>query len=898
MSGQKGWRRFFRLSESTRGREREVDDELHFHIEGLVEHHVAEGMSEEEARRVVMARFDHYATTRDALIRGREKEASTERRRLFFDGLRQDLRVSWRQYAKRPGFAAMAVVTLGLGIGASTTLFSVVNGVLLDPLPYPSSDRLVHVGPTFEGGTLNRSITAPEFLALKRETRILERYAAERQASVSVLLGDRPERLRVAGASEDYADIFGAVPILGRGFSEDDFRPGAPSVAILSHAAWQRYWGGDPEVLGTVISTTGPSKPDLPAASAPTIIGVMPASMDDRSDLWVPLRLAGSEWWSREGQFANYTLFSVGRLRSGSNLAHARAEMSGVATRLAAEYPQYYSGHFFEGRSLGADPLLDRVVGSYRSRILILFAGALLLLAIAVANLTGLYLARALERRRELAIRAALGGGRSRILGHLLTDTVSLSLLGCGLGFALSMGCLAVLRALAPAGLPRLDNLSPDLRVVVFAIAIALSSGLICALASLPSWKGGALEASLRDTDRTGPGRGTAHLRGLLVSAQVSLAVVLLVGAGLLAESLAKLRQVDPGFEAEGLLVMTIPFPTSSATPEARRAFALDLAQRIDAIPGVVSASWTQDPPMYWRDWSFFVRTEKTLGLKLEELPHMRIHPVGPDFFTTMGIPILRGRGITRADYALNTPVVVVDEVAAEQLWPCEDPLGKRMAVVDQWYTVVGIGGPVHQESLSEPVEPQVYLPLSRHTYHDPRTAVVIRSAVPLGQIAGALRAAVWEIDRTLPIPSISRAEDQVASDLRNPRFFAVLSSGFSLSALVLTLAAIFGLMSFWVTARTREVGLRMALGARAGQVLWAVQRQCLRVVLLGLGVGLILAAGAARLLSALLFGVSPLDPSTFALVAGGLGLAALVASLVPALRATRVDPANALRSE
>lgn len=898
MSPLGGWRRFFRLSESTRHREGEVDDELRFHIEGLVERHMAEGMSEEEARRMVTARFRSFRGTRAALIRDLEREARKDRRRLFFDGLRQDLRVSWRQCAKRPGFAAMAVVTLGLGIGASTTLFSVVNGVLLDPLPYPHSGRLVHVGPNHRGGRSNTKITAPEFLALKRDTHILEKYAAERVSSVSVFLGDHPERLTVVGASEDYADVFGASPILGRAFSEEDFRPGAPSVAILSHGVWQRYWGGDPEVLGTVIRTTGPSMPDLPAASAPTIIGVMPPSMDDRSDLWVPLRLAGSEWWGHEWQFENYMLFSVGRIRSGSSLADARAEMADIATRLYAGYPQV-SSEVFEGRSLGAEPLLDRVVGGYRSGVLILFSGALLLLGIALANFTGLFLARALERRRELAIRSALGGGRRRILRQLMTETMSLSLLSGGLGFALASAGLVVLRALAPAGLPRLDNLKPDLRVVLFALVITLTSGLICALGSLPSGKGGSLDASLRDTARTGAGRATARIRSLLVSVQVSLAVILLVGAGLLSTSLAKLRKVDPGFEAEGLLVMTIPFPTSSDTPEARRAFALDLVRRIDATPGVVSASWTQDPPLYWRNWQAAVRTEETLDLEREQVPHPGTHPVGPDFFSTMGIPILRGRGITGEDYATNAPVAVVDEVAARELWPVQDPIGEQLNTNGQkWYTVVGVAGRVHQESLSDPVEPEVYLPLSRYTYHDLRTAIVIRSGLSAEQIAGALRAAVWEIDRTLPIPSISRAEDQVASDLRSPRFFAVLSSSFSLSALVLTLAAIFGLMSYWVTARTREVGLRMALGARAGQVLWVVQRQSMLWVLFGLAAGLAISAGASRVLRAFLFGISPLDPPVFAAVAVGLGLTAILAAMIPALRATRVDPTVALRSE
>jgi putative ABC transport system permease protein len=899
MSGQRGWPRFFRLSESTRGREREVDDELHFHIEGLVERHVAEGMSEEQARRVVMARFHEFATTRTALIRGREKEASTERRRLFFDGLRQDLRVSWRQYRKRPGFAVIAVVTLALGIGASTTLFSVVNGVLLDPLPYPHSERLVYVGSTRPGRGPGGT-TAPEFGALKGETRTLERYAAYFRSNVGILLQDRPEQVTAVGASEDYVAVFGASPVLGRSFSEEDFRPGAPPVALLSHGAWQRYWGGDPEVIGTVLSTTGRAPVGLPAIGAPTVIGVMPPSMDDRGDLWVPFRLTDAGAWGHlwQWRWRNFVLGSVGRLRPGSSLADVQAEVSVLASRLASEHPEHYSGRSMNGRSLGAVYLLDRMVGGYRTRILLLFTGALVLLAISVTSLTGLFLARALDRRREFAVRIALGGGRRRIFRSLVTETVSFSLLGGGVGFAIAVACLEGLRVLAPAEYPRLDNLSPDVTVVLFALAVAVASGLVCALASLPSRSGGALDAFLRETDRTGSGRGTVGLRGVLVSAQVSLAVILLVGAGLLSASLARLRQVDPGMDLEGLLAMQVIIPASYEASEAQYAFFSEVVRRIEAVPGVVSASWTPDPPMYRRNISDHVRTDDMMDAEQEGL-RVGIHPVGPEFLSTMGIPLLRGRGITWSDDATGTLVTVVDELTAERLWPGQDPLGKRLAMGEgPWCVVVGVAGRVHQLALSEDPVPEIYRPSSQHPFFPSPVGVVVRVGIPVADVAPALRAAVWEVDRTTVIRSISTVEGQISADLRSPRLFAVLSAWFSLSALVLTLAAIFGLMSYWVTVRTKEVGLRMALGARPGQVLWAVQRQSMRWVLLGLAGGLAVSAAASRVLNTLLFGVSPLDPSVFAGVGVGLGLAAILASMIPALQATRVDPANVLRSE
>lgn len=894
MSAHGGWRRFFRLSESKRHRQREVDDELRFHVDSLVERHVRAGMEEKEARRLVMSRFSDYGTTRAVLIRGREVEVRMKTRRLFFDGLWQDVRVSWRQLSRRPGFAVWAVVTLGLGIGASTTMFSVVNGVLLDPLPYPDSERLVWVG--YTNGGAPEGTNPPEFRALKGETRTLEKYAAFARQNYGVLVGDRSEEVKVAGVTEDYLDVFGASPVLGRAFSEDDFQPGATSVALLSHAAWQRYWGADPQILGTVVTNTQEHNPFVPWSRS-TIIGVMPPYMDDQADFWVPLHV-DTGWYAQEWQFENPVLSSVGKLRPGSDVAALQAEADRLVSRLASEYPRYYSGGPNEGRGLGAVSLLDNTVGSYRTGILLLFAGACLLLGIATMNLTALFLSRALDRRQELAVRVSLGGGRSHILRHLAMETVSLSVLGGALGLILARGCLAALRAFAPAGLPRLDNLSLNLSVVFFALAIALTSGLVCALASLPARRSGALDLSLRETGRTGTGRDTARLRGLLVSAQVSLAVILLVGTGLLSASLAKLRHVDPGFEAEGLTVMAIRFPTTYETNQAKGQLLGDMVRRIDAIPGVVSASWTADPPLFWRYWAIRIRTEETMDLPEEQLPKLGTHPVGPGFFTTMGIPVLRGRGITEGDNVDVTPVVVVDELAATRLWPSQDPIGRRLAIQKKWHTVVGVAGRVHQTELSGDEEPEIYIPSAQAPFFFPTTAVTIRSELPSKEAAGALRGAVSELDPMVLIRSISSAEDKLGEHLRTPRFIALLGSGCSLSALFITLAAIVGLMSYWVSALTREVGLRMALGAQGRQVLWAVLRRCLKLILVGLAAGLALAVGTSRLMNALLFDVSPLDLRIYALVGIGLGVSALLASLVPALRATHVEPTVALRGD
>jgi putative ABC transport system permease protein len=370
------------------------------------------------------------------------------------------------------------------------------------------------------------------------------------------------------------------------------------------------------------------------------------------------------------------------------------------------------------------------------------------------------------------------------------------------------------------------------------------------------------------------------------------------VGAGLLSTSLSKLGQVHPGFDADDLLIMPIRFPVAYEQNEARSVFMSDLIRRIDAVPGVESVSWTPDPPLYWRYWVIYIRTEETRDLANERLPKLGTHLVGPDFFETIGIPILQGRGITWADDAGSTQVAVVDEMAAERLWPNQNPIGKELAIQNEWRTVVGVVGRVHQSALSEAEEPEVYIPAFQGPFYFPTTAVTIRSRIPVADAAAALRTAVWDVDPTVLIPAISAAEDRIAEHLRTPRFIALLGSAFSLSALALTLAAVFGMMSYWVSARTREVSLRMALGAQDRQVLWVVLRQCLPLVLVGLGAGLALAAASSRLLNAFLFGISSLDLQTYVLVGACLCVSALLASLAPAIRATRVEPIVVLKGE
>jgi len=896
MSGRQGWRRIIRFAFTKRHAEQQVDDELRFHIESLVQRLVAEGMSEDDARHEVMERFQSYQTTRSAMQRNVERKVVATRLSLFLGGLRQDFRVGWRQYVKRPGFAVLAVLILGLGIGASTTMFTVVNGMLLDPLPYPHADRLVDIS-TILGTRQFTRTTAPEFKHLRERTRSLEKLAAWRRIALDVQLGDGPAQFIAAEVTRDYVDVFGVQPEIGRLFTDDDYRPDAPRVAMLSHGAWRNNWGGNQDAIGSTVSGRRRGAPEQEAF---TVIGIMPRDFPSTEDLWVPIDLTGAEW-DTPRWFGSMVFSSIGRLRPGASVDDVRAEAAAMSSELAPLHPNQYMDRGDGGRNLMVLPLMDSMVGGYRVSVMIFFGAAAILFAIALANLTSLLLVRALEKRHEMAIRTALGGGRGRLFRLLLAETTTLSLIGGGIGLLISHYSIRLLKVLGPADMPRLENLAANPVVAGFAVGIALLSGLVCATVSMPSATKGGIAPLIRGVQQVGGAKRSAHLRGFLITAQVALAVVLLVGSGLLTKSLIKIQSVDPGISVSGLLVMPIrltgpQYFGGEFGNEGYSPFFRDVVQRITDIPGVASASWVPDPPIYGRNMTTTVKTEETYE---DEAPQsFGFHTVGPDYFETMGIPIRRGRGITRADDEGVLPVAVVDEVFSELFWPNENPIEKRIYAWGRWFTIVGVAGRIYHGGLHRDAAPEVYVSAIQTPVAFGQQRIVIRTRAPLAALAPQLRAAVWEVDPTVPVPSIEAMDARVSEVLREPRFHVALMGSFSLAALVLTLAGIYGLMSYWVTTRTREVGLRMALGARTGQVLWAVSRTALSLVLIGLAVGLCLAAASSRLLDSILFSVSTLDPATFGMVAAGMGAIALLACLVPASRATRIDPTRSLRSD
>jgi len=910
------WKRIYRSNESSEHVEAQVDDELRHHIEELLERYRSQGMGEDEARVEIARRFPDVEITRNNLVGSTGRSVQNRRRRLFLDDLRSDLRVSLRQFRRRPGFTALAVLTLGLGIGASTILFSVVNGVLLRPLPYPESERLVFIGGCHSQNPMNiRGCTAPEYHALRTSTRTMENLTASRSSTMIISSEhQQPTLVTAASVSEDFFAVFRTFPVLGRAFTDDDFQSEVPRVVILSHRIWQERWAGDPEIIGSTLST---SIERFSENLACTIIGVMPPGfrmpvvMEDyytersSTELWMPLRVSESSSLSAWGSF---NLRVISRLKPECTVESARSEAVALASTLASEHPEYYSGRY-EGRSIGVVTLLDRTVRNQRGDLIILFGATILLLLISTANMNGLFLARALQRSSEIAIRSALGAGKGRIICQLLSETTLFAMTGCTLGIVMAGAGIHILRWFIPPDFPRLSAVSLDSNVLLFAAAIAIMAGLFSMIIPMFVIIRGSSSRAFSIVANQKSRKTTTHLRGLFIIGELALALNLLIGAGLLVHSFRSVRCVEPGVEIESLYVQPLRFPGSYDSVEKFDLFYRAIAEHMKAIPGVESVSWIPDPPMRIGNVSHYIEIED-LGPDADP-PLILTHEIGPDYFPTMGIPILSGRDFTPEDNPQNpsddrnffnyTPpsVVIIDEIMADQFWPGQNPVGKQLRFQswpgESWLTVIGIVGRIHQQSLTEDYLPHIYY---QSVVTSDETYLLVRTTSTPTEMGSRIRDAVWNADPNLPVPGIQSMSDRLSDDLNTPRFYALMMSSFALTALLLGLAGIFALMLYLVSSQTREIGIYMALGADAKRVLWRVSRQCLLLIGIGTLVGLGVAVATSHLLTGLLFGITPLDLPTYTVAVLMLGMTALLACLVPARRATRVDPTSALRWE
>lgn len=798
------------------------------------------------------------------------------------DTLWQDVRYALQQIRRSPGFAVVAAATLALGIGANTAIFSVVNAVLLRPLPYQQPQRLVSVeldGLNYEG----------TFLQFGERAKSLD-VAAYRGGELSLTGRGEPLYLRSVATSSNLFSILGVDAILGRAFLATESQTGSDAVVILSYGLWQARFGGDPAIMGEQIRLDSTNR---------TVVGVMPAGFhfpDANTELWVPLALDPAnhvDLWST-------TATMIGRLRPGVTLVQARAEVAALAPQMLQLFPWSMPEKY--GRQATAVPLREHLVGDVRPMLLILLGAVGFVLLIACVNVANLLLVRTAARQRELAIRAALGAGRRRLMRQLLTESMILALLGGALGLLLAIWGVQALTASLPSNTPRLSEIGIDGRVLAVTLVVALATGLLFGL--LPAFRSARsnAQAVLKEGGRgSSAGRERRHLSGVLVVSEVALAVVLVTGAGLLMRSFLRLLQTDPGFRTEQLLSATIAPPTFRYTTEpSRRLFYQELVERIDALPGVQTAAVTSRLPFGGKNYgSVFAVEGRPDPARTGNWPWADVGAVvSTGYLHTVGAPLLRGRGFTEADREGAPGVVLINESLARHFWPHEDPLGKRIRQPGDtgWSTIVGIVGDVKHDQLGEAQKGAFYRPLLQRSVDYP--SVVVRTTADPDAFTVRLRDAVASVDSDTPVSDIRTMTQLVSTSLARPRFAMALLAAFGVLALVLGAVGIYGVIAYSVSQRTHEIGLRMALGAQPGDVLRMVTRHGTALTLAGIATGLAASFALTRLLASLLYGVSTLDPVTFIAAPILLFAVALLASYVPAHRAARIDPVIALREE
>jgi putative ABC transport system permease protein len=862
--------------------ERELEEELRFHLEKEVEQNLARGMNAEEARLAALRSFGGVE---------RVKEESRDVRGVrFLEELWQDLLYGARVLSKRPGFTLIAVLTLALGIGANTAIFSVVNAVLLRPLPYENSHELVQIW-----GTHPQLDTAPlspaNFLDWVEQNRVFERIAAYTGQNFNLSGVDEPERIRATRVSAGLFELLRAQPALGRTFLAEEDQYGGHRVVILSHALWHRRFGGDPGVLGQTLTLNDQSY---------VVVGVMGPEFSfprATTEMWTPIAFSQGERGTRDTNYISV----IARLQPRVTLEQARSEMEALARRQQEQYPKSNTGVGVKVISYK-----EQIVGDTRPILLLLLGAVGFVLLIACANVANLLLARATARRKEMAIRSALGASRRRIIRQLLTESVLLALAGGGLGLLLAFWGLGQLVALQPASIPRLTELSIDRGVLLFASAVTLLTGIAFGLAP-------ALHASRLDPNDalkeggkgTGGSGGRQRLRSLLAVSEIALSLMLLIGAGLMVKSFWRLMHVDPGFDPGNALTMVVSLPASRyAQAERQVAFFQQAVERVSNLPGVVAAGVTTDIPLFGGSSTGF-DVEGRPPYAPGQRPMVEYRSVSPGYFRAMGIPIVRGRTFTDQDRNDAPAVVVINEVLARHYFPDEDPIGKRLGFSKptDWREIVGVARDTRNYGLDEEVKPEAYMPYTQSSPDYLAGSVsgmilVARTASDPQNMVAAVKREVQELDRNLPIYNIKTMGQYLAESVERRRFIMLLLAVFAGVGLLLAVVGLYGVMSYAVSQRTHEIGIRVALGAQSSDVLKLIVGQGMLLTLVGIVIGLAAAYGLTRMMSSLLFGVGASDPWTFAGVAALLVGIALLACYLPARRATKVDPLVALRYE
>ncbi len=804
--------------------------------------------------------------------------------------LLHDTRYAIRTMLKTPGFTGVAVLALALGIGANTAIFSVVNAVLLRPLPYKDPDRLVHVHrmqPPIERGPISR----PDFFEWRDKQEVFAGIGAYDYQTLNLTGGDQAERIVAARATGNFFDLFDVSPAAGRLISAADDEPGASRVAVISFGLWQRRFGGQMDIVGQNLALNGDSY---------TVIGIAPSGFEfpRRVDLWKPATLA--EQKSTRG--SNY-LKVIARLKDGTSVAQAEAQMNQITSALAQKYPENDTN-----LTVQIVPLLEEQVRNLRSVLLILLGTVGFVLLIACANVANLSLARAAARAREFAIRTALGANRMRIVRQLLTESLVLALIGGALGVVFSIVGIGLLIRLAPAGLPRINEVSVDRWVLGFTFGVSLLTGVIFGLIPALQVSKPDLNEALKEGSRgSSEGQRTLLRRGLVV-VEIALSLVLLISAGLLIESIKRLTEVSPGFDPTKSLAADVSFPytppargadSQNAAVQQASSFLAEARRKIAEIPGVRAVGAINALPVTGRGGANGdFRVEGKPPFNRGEEPVAEFCLVTPGYFEAIGIPVIRGRTLSEADLSKKPEYVLVNETFAKSFIGDEDPIGKRVQALDwQLHEVVGVVGDAKQWGLDRQASAEIYFSFSQLSLGQEATLVVRADADPAA-LTSSVRNAIGEVTHDAPVTRVRTMEQVVDESMASSKFNMILMTIFAGVALVMAAIGLYGVIAYSVSQQTHEIGIRMALGASRSSVLSLVLRNGMSLALAGVGVGVAAALGLTRLIATLLYGVSPTDPLTFVVIALMLTGVALVACFVPALRATRVDPMVALRYE
>jgi putative ABC transport system permease protein len=895
------WRAFVRarlsLPNLTPERETRIIRELAAQLEDFYRDARARGATTEDAEAHACAQIRDWeafardvqrADTRHALPRiarlidaiDRSPHTTRGARRMLAN-LLTDTRYATRQMLKTPGFTLVAVLTLAFGIGATTAIFSVVNGVLLRPLPYPQSETLVRV---FE--VVPRygrfSVSPANFLDWRQRQTVFERIAAYAAGGSDTFMGfDGPERVPRALVSWDLFDLLRVTPALGRGFRADEDQPNQNNVIVLSHVMWQNRFGGDPNVLGRSVQLSG-----TPA----TVVGVMPAGFyfpTRDAEFWRPIAFNPATA-PRGAHFIGV----IARLKPDVSLQQAGAEMQAIAGQLAQQYPQSN-----RDESAEAVALLDVIVGPIRPMLFTLLGAVVVVVLIACANVANLLLVRASVREKEIAIRVAMGASSRRLVLQMLSESVLLALVGGGFGVLLAWLAMRPIQALSAGRVPRIADVTLDGNVLAFGLLVSCATGLLFGVA--PAWQtlGGKLGVILKEGGRTSTSSRGGRLRAGMLIGEVALSIVLLVGAALLLRSFAKLTSVEPGFRAENVLSFAVALPQTSYKDNPSRIVFFDqLLERLRAAPGVLSAAIVQQIPISG-DYMLSFNIQGKPPLTPAESPSANHRVVSPWYFATLGIPVLRGRDFTQQD-ADNSPMVaLVDEAFVTRHFPSEDPIGRGIDIgngTDGFYQIVGVVGSVHHEGLQAPPAPTMYVPYKQDVFSG-MSVLVRTSGEPLRFVSTA-RQIVHDIDRTLPAYSIAPLTTIIGDSVAARRFSMLLLVLFAGIALFLAAVGLYGVVAYAVSQRTQEIGLRMAIGADRGTVLRLVFGNGLKLAVIGVILGILGALSLTRVVASMLFEVTPFDPASYVGTVALLLAVAAVACYLPARRAMRVDPLVALR--